>query len=68
MALFIFAGLGAFKLNGWLSMLCSLIGLILANPALILSSEKLRWALVITFFVLTLLFFPDLQQLKHSEG
>ncbi|MFK5892037.1 MAG: hypothetical protein QM504_02325 [Pseudomonadota bacterium] len=66
MGVFFFMMLLAFKLSGHISGILCLTGMLIANPSIQIKQSKYRWWILLLLFILSLLFYPDINELKNK--
>lgn len=64
MAIFFFMMLLAFRLSGYTAGILSLIALLIASPSIQIKHNKYRWWALLLLFILSVVFYPNLQGLK----
>jgi len=66
MAIFIFMALGAFKIDGWISVIVLLLATFACSPMFQLPSKKIKWLIVAILLAIALFFFPDVEQYREA--
>ena len=66
MAIFIFMALGAFKIDGWISVILLLLATFACSPMFQLPSKKIKWLIVFLLVAVAVYFFPDIEQYREA--
>lgn len=66
MAIFIFMALGAFKIDGWISVILLLLATFACSPMFQLPSKKVKWLIVFVLVAIAIYMFPDIEQYREA--
>lgn len=66
MAIFIFMALGAFKIDGWVSVILLLLATFACSPMFQLPSKKVKWLIVFILVAIAIYMFPDIEQFREA--
>ena len=66
MAIFIFMALGAFKIDGWVSVILLLLATFACSPMFQLPSKKIKWLIVFILVAIAIYMFPDIEQYREA--
>lgn len=66
MAIFIFMALGAFKIDGWVSVILLLLATFACSPMFQLPSKKVKWLIVFILVAIAIYMFPDIEQYREA--
>ncbi len=66
MVILFFMMLFSFKLSGYISGVLLLVGMLIASPSIVVKENKYRWLALLVIFLLSLIFYPDLNGLKPA--